>query len=135
MDGNYLLDSVKNLKINDRYYYLQFTCRHGNFPAGNKTLSSVKHEASSTAIRRGNTKRWREMFKSGIQRVQKRESTGKICCGCGMEIAVSHRIFLSKQAGMAGWYHWDCYVHLIRSRNYLNSYKANKEIPDDTESA
>lgn len=39
------------------------------------------------------------------------------CCFCKKEIVVGERRYLSRQAGMQGLYHWECFVTACRETN------------------
>lgn len=39
-----------------------------------------------------------------------------ICKYCGEEFAPSEKPYISKQAGMEGEYHWNCFVEACRNR-------------------
>ena len=46
------------------------------------------------------------------------EESGKLVCkGCTLPIEKNQKKFYSRQAGMQGWYHWDCYKVKVRDVN------------------
>ena len=46
------------------------------------------------------------------------KASGKTKCNsCKLPIEEGQRRHYSKQAGMLGWYHWNCYVVQIRDAN------------------
>lgn len=43
------------------------------------------------------------------------------CVHCKKEIRQGERRYLSRQAGMKGMYHWDCFVNACRQANKVGS--------------
>lgn len=49
------------------------------------------------------------------------EENTNICIYCGKEIRPGQRRYLSRQAGMKGYYHWDCFVDACHQANRIGS--------------
>lgn len=45
-----------------------------------------------------------------------------ICKACGKEIA-GENAYLSKQAGMEGYYHWRCFIALCKQSNKIGAQR------------
>lgn len=58
------------------------------------------------------------------------------CCYCQREIFEDQRRYFSRQAGMRGWYHWECFVEACKEANkagmrQIGAIDEGVFLPDD----